>query len=55
MPFSVEVSVHGRQKDARNIEQGFTPGHRNVNSLQDEKVEGCSEATTTKGGESFTS
>jgi hypothetical protein len=36
------ISIHGSQKDARNIEQGFTPGHRNVNCLQDEKVEKCS-------------
>jgi hypothetical protein len=33
------ISVYGNQKDARNIEQGFAPGHRNVNSLQNEKSE----------------
>jgi hypothetical protein len=27
------------QKYARNKEQGFAPGHRNVNGLQDEKIE----------------
>jgi hypothetical protein len=27
------ISVHGNQKDARNIEQGYAPGHRNVNCL----------------------
>jgi hypothetical protein len=33
------ISVHGNQKDARNIEQAFAPGHRNVICLQDEKAE----------------
>jgi hypothetical protein len=33
------ISIHGNKKEARNIEQGFTPGHRNVNCLQDEKEE----------------
>jgi hypothetical protein len=33
------ISVHGNQKDVRNIEQGFAPCHRNVNCLQDEKTE----------------
>jgi hypothetical protein len=32
------ISIHGSQKDAWNIKQGFTPGHRNVNYLQDEKA-----------------
>jgi hypothetical protein len=27
------ILVYGNQKDARNIEQSFTPGHRNVNWL----------------------
>jgi hypothetical protein len=36
------ISIHDNQKEARNIEQGFTLGHRNVNCLQDEKVENCS-------------
>jgi hypothetical protein len=27
------ISKHGKQKEARNIEQGFTLGHRNVNCL----------------------
>jgi hypothetical protein len=27
------ILVHGSQKDARNIEQGFTLGHRKVNCL----------------------
>jgi hypothetical protein len=29
------IPVHGSQKDARNIQQSFTLGHRNVNCLQD--------------------
>jgi hypothetical protein len=33
------ISVHGNKKDARNIEQGFTLGHRNVNCFQDEQIE----------------
>jgi hypothetical protein len=35
-------SLYGSQKDARNIEQGFAPGHKNVNCLQDEKAENYS-------------
>jgi hypothetical protein len=27
------ISIHGNQKEARNMEQGFTLGHRNVNCL----------------------
>jgi hypothetical protein len=27
------ISIYGNQKDAKNIEQGFVPGHRNVNCL----------------------
>jgi hypothetical protein len=33
------ISIHGNQKEARNMEQGFASGHRNVNYLQDEKAE----------------
>jgi hypothetical protein len=36
------ILVHGNQKDARNIEQGFAPGHRNINYLKNEKAEGNS-------------
>jgi hypothetical protein len=39
------IPGHGCQKDARNIEQGFAPGHRNVNCLQDEKIENCGSIT----------
>jgi hypothetical protein len=31
--------VHGNQKDARNIEQGFAPDNKNVNCLRHEKIE----------------
>jgi hypothetical protein len=41
------ITIHGSQKDARNIQQGFTLGHKNVNCLQDEKAENGS--NTTKG------
>jgi hypothetical protein len=38
VPVALEViSIHGSQKDARNIEQDFALGHRNINCLQDEK------------------
>jgi hypothetical protein len=33
------ISIHGNQNEPRNIEQDFTPGHRIVNYLQDEKAE----------------
>jgi hypothetical protein len=29
------ISVFGSQKNARNIEQGFTPGHKNVHFLKE--------------------
>jgi hypothetical protein len=41
------ILIHGRQKDVRNIEQGFAPGHRNVNYLQEE-AEGQQDTSTTK-------
>jgi hypothetical protein len=43
------ILVHGNQKDERNIEQGFAPGHRNVNCLQDEKIEGSSSIARKEG------
>jgi predicted hotdog family 3-hydroxylacyl-ACP dehydratase len=49
------ISIHGSQKDARNIEQGFALGHRNVNYLQDEKIESCNDTSATKTKESFAS
>jgi hypothetical protein len=42
------ISVHGSQKDARNIEQGFAPEHRIVNYLQEDETEGHHNASTTK-------
>jgi hypothetical protein len=41
----VVISVHGNQKDARNIEHGFAPGHRNVDCLQDGKTEDSTSIT----------
>jgi hypothetical protein len=29
------ISIHGNQKGAKNIEQGFAPIHRNVNFLRE--------------------
>jgi hypothetical protein len=49
------ISVHGNQKDARNIEQGFTPGLTIVNCLQDEKPQGCSSITRKQNEGSFAS
>jgi hypothetical protein len=43
------ISVHGNQKDGRNIEHGFALGHRNVNYLQDEKAEGNSSIIKKEG------
>jgi hypothetical protein len=39
------ILVHDSQKDARNIEQGFAPGHRNVNYPQDKMTEDHSSIT----------
>jgi hypothetical protein len=49
------ISVHGNKKDARNIEQGYAPGHRNVNCLQDDKTESHSSTTNRKNDGSFSS
>jgi hypothetical protein len=49
------ISIHGSQKDARNIEQGFAPGHRNINYLQDEKTWSCNDTSSTKNREGFVS
>jgi hypothetical protein len=32
------ISVFGSQKDSRNIEQGFAPGHKNVHFLREEAI-----------------
>jgi hypothetical protein len=47
------ISVHGSQKDTRNIEQGFAPGHKNVNCLHDEKVEDRNNMTNRQSEGSF--
>jgi hypothetical protein len=47
------ISVHGNQKDWRNMEQGFTLGHGNVNCLQDEKIEGSTSITCKQNEDSF--
>jgi hypothetical protein len=49
------ITIHGRQKDVRNIEQGFTLGHRNVNCLQDEKAENGSSTTKSINEDTFAS
>jgi hypothetical protein len=49
------ISVHGSQKDAKNIEQGFASCHRNVNCLQDEKAKNGSDNIKSKSEGSFTS
>jgi hypothetical protein len=49
------ISIHGSQKDARNIEHGFALGHRNVNFLQDEKAQNGSGDVKSKNEGSFTS
>jgi hypothetical protein len=47
------IPVQGNQKDARNIEQGFAPGDRNVNYLKDEKTEDHSSITNRQNKGSF--
>jgi hypothetical protein len=47
------ILVYGNQKDARNIEEGFTLSHRNVNFLQDEKSDSTNDASANKSKESF--
>jgi hypothetical protein len=49
------ISIHDGQKDARNIEQDFVPGHRNVNCLQDEKAENCNGDVKSKNEGNFAS
>jgi hypothetical protein len=47
------TSVHGNQKDSRNIKQGFALGHKNINCLQDKKSEDCNSITTNESEGSF--
>jgi hypothetical protein len=56
VPAALEViSIYGSKKDARNIEQGFAPGHINVNYMQDEKAKNGSGDVKNKNERSFTS
>jgi hypothetical protein len=47
------ITMHGNQKYARNIEQGFAPSQRNINCLQDEKSEITNDASANKNKGSF--
>jgi hypothetical protein len=47
------IALYDNQNNARNIEQGFAPGHRNVNCLQDEKSESTNDTIANKNKESF--
>jgi hypothetical protein len=47
------ISIHGSRKDTRNMEQGFPPGHRSVNCLQDEKAENGSGNVKSKNKGTF--
>jgi hypothetical protein len=49
------ILIHSNQKEARNIDQGFDLGHRNVNCLQDEKAENRSRIARNKNEGSSTS
>jgi hypothetical protein len=49
------ISIHGNQKEARNIEQGFALGHKNVNCLQDEKTKNYISVAKSKSEDSFAS
>jgi hypothetical protein len=40
------LSVYGSQKDARDIEQIFSPGHRSVNCMQVDEAEGHHDTST---------
>jgi uncharacterized protein (DUF2236 family) len=41
------ISIFGSQKDARNIEQGFTLGHKNVHSIREEPEQYQQQACST--------
>jgi hypothetical protein len=49
------ISIHGNKKEAKNIEQGFTLGHKNVNCLQDERTENCIGVAESKSEGNFAS
>jgi hypothetical protein len=43
------ITTHIEKWNAtRNIEQGFAPGHRNINCLQDEKTESGNDTSAIK-------
>jgi hypothetical protein len=48
------IIIHGSQKDARNVEQGFILGHMNVNCLQDDKAENGSKTAKRMNEGTFT-
>jgi hypothetical protein len=49
VPASLGVKyVHGNQKDARNIEQGFAPRHKNVNFQREAEGGGQQDTNTPK-------
>jgi hypothetical protein len=56
VPAALEViSIHDSQNDARNIEQGFAPGHKNINCLQDENTDNGSTDIERKSDDGFPS
>jgi hypothetical protein len=42
------ISIHGSKRDAKNIEQGFAPGHRNVNFHREAEGGGQQDMSTSK-------
>jgi hypothetical protein len=40
------ISVFGSQKDARNIEQGFAPSHKNVHFVREESSNSSNQPAT---------
>jgi hypothetical protein len=38
------ITIFGSQKDAKNIEKGFMPGHKNMHFLQEE-LEQCQQSS----------
>jgi hypothetical protein len=43
----VLISIYSSQKGARNIEQGFDPGHKNVHFLREAEARGQQDTCTT--------
>jgi hypothetical protein len=42
------ISIHGCQKDARNIKQGFAPGHRIISCVQEDEAKGRQDSSIAK-------